>query len=242
MRIKLFESFENEDFIQVVKDCFQDLLDDSNADILDSGQFPDYDIVIDCYLPPNEVETNSFDRFFNQNKTYMDSLTQVKNCLDRLKQELNDEFDLEFESGENDDKTFYLVLLFKKGEPKIGEFYKVSADGRISIDKDDLRKVLNIPQSSEISRSSGSSGQRISIYFTTEEKLDEYKESVIDKMCKLKVGDEILVAEIDWEGWKDSKNISKFKIFKNQSRGNNRWSQKIHYIEFGINPNIKFTY
>lgn len=245
MKLKLFETFSSNDaFIQSVKDCFQDLIDDGLSYILsDESDFPDFDIVINCDLPPNDIETTSIDKFFNQNKMFSDSLQQVSNCLERLKQESPDEFDLEFEFGENDDKTCYLILLFKQGASKRGEFYKTTADGSILIDKDDLRKVLGIPQSSEISRSSGSSGKRISIYFRTEEELDEYKDSVINKMCELKVGDDLLLSEIDWEGWKNKKDLSKYKIFKNQSRSRgDYYSAKIHYIEFGLNPDIKFTY
>ena len=39
MRIKLFENFKNEELLQIVKDCFQDLLDEGFAEIADSEEF-----------------------------------------------------------------------------------------------------------------------------------------------------------------------------------------------------------
>ena len=71
MRIKLFENFKNEELLQIVKDCFQDLLDEGFAEIADSEEFiEEYksSVIICCTVPKDETESNSLIVFIIKRK------------------------------------------------------------------------------------------------------------------------------------------------------------------------------
>ena len=246
MKIKLFENFQEGELLQAIKDCFQDLLDDDKAEIQNyTDSFGEYDAVIICFLPPKDLETNSFSKFISQEKTYHDSLLEVNHCIERLRQVAEVEFDFEYELYEHDDKTWQLVLLFSIGSENRGEFYKINPDGKISIDYDDLKKILEIPSSTYFSRSTDGKKQTLKIYFKTPEKIDEDGPDVIEKMLKLKVGDKDFVTERDWNYSypPTKKDLAKFKIRKNQDKpGGEYYSPKVHYIEFSLNPELIFSY
>lgn len=237
MKLKLFENFQKDDtFIQEVKDCFQDLIDEGDVEIGDSDDWGDYDIVLHCILPTNEVETNSYDKFINQNKLYNDGLTSINNCVERLKQYSNYEFDLDFDYHTNDDATCSFFLQFKKGKSVRGDFYKI-INGYVSIDYDDLRNLLKLPQSTEIKLYTGSVGKRIAIYFRTVERFEEQKDSLIQNIRKLEIDGEKFISKIDWN---PSSFHSKGKLTDHQF-GNSldSYHRTLYRIEFSINPKIK---
>lgn len=246
MRIKLFENFDGRiEFSQAVKDCFQDLLDDSKAEIQNTTDFGEYDAVIECFLPPKNLETNSFSKFISHEKKYHDSLLEVNHCIERLRQVADVEFDFEYELYENGDKTCSIVLLFSIGSENRGQFYKVNPDGKVSIDYDDLKNILGIPSSTDFSRSTDGKKQTLKIYFKTPEAIDEDGYELIEKMLKLKVGDKDLVTERDWTYSypPTKKDLAKFKIRKNQDKsGGGYYAPKVHYIEFSLNPELIFSY
>jgi len=240
MRIKLFENFENTSFIQNVKDCFYDLIDDGIAQILDKEDWESYDIVLDITLPANEVESASYHKFFDQSKEYFEKLNVVNDCIERLKIHNGESFDLEYDFGTNDDRTCSLVLMFKKETSEVGGFYKISPDGSVLLDKDGLRELLGIPKSTEFRRYSGSYGKFLAIYFKNQETLDDHKKKVIDIMCNLKINDKPFLTESEITGYRggDVSKKRKYEIYSPRYEGD----KQVNYISFHLNDEIKFAY
>jgi len=129
MRIKLFENFKNDDLLNNVKDCFQELIDEDIAEIADSEQFIEEfksSIIISCTIPSGESSSTSFDSFYSQKKKHFDLLTEVKNCIDRLKQVHNNDVDVNFEHYSDSDGDFQIDFYISEGIGKSGDFWKIS--------------------------------------------------------------------------------------------------------------------
>jgi hypothetical protein len=241
MRIILFEDFNGKNFATSVKDCFQDLIDDGRANIV-TDYSDDFDITIEVILNTYEIDTNSFDKFVNQHQLFNQELQEIYSVVQRVKEDYTDDFDLSFEYVTNSDDTITLFLCFSEALAPKGDFYKLNPDG-VSIDRDELKKILNLPKSCTFGHSVGSNSERFRIYFSNPELLDEYQKDVIEKMSNLKVGTQQLLAPTTWDF--AGKNKDTYKVFKNHDTGNSRYTSILdlkHFIDFSINPELKLSY
>lgn len=222
--LKLFEELEGDEFVEQVKDVFSDLIDDDKVHIEDVEDWGDYDIVIGCILPNSDIETISYDKFIQQSKLYYEALNNIDSHVERLKKHSDFDFTLDYDLYSNSDETSFLVLMFKEGKSQIGQFYRKNLNGSISLDKSELKKLINLNKTSTTIRVVGGSyGKRLSVQFVNNTSLEEYKESLIVNIRKLKIEGQQFIVPISWGGLR--------KIdFKIQDDGKT--------IEFGINPEI----
>lgn len=244
MRIILFEDFNGKNFATSVKDCFQDLIDDGRANIV-TDYSDDFDITIEVILNTYEIDTNSFDKFVNQHQSFNQELQEVYSLVQRVKEDYTDDFDLSFEYVTNSDDTITLFLCFSEALAPKGDFYKLNPDGRVSIDRDELKKILNLPKSCTFGSSIGSGSEKFRIYFSNPELLEENEKDVIEKMSNLKVGTLQLVVPTTWGFAGKSGDKTIYKVFKNYDTGNSRYSSMLdlkHFIDFSINPELKLSY
>lgn len=254
MRIKLFENFKNEELLENVKDCFQDLIDDDIAEIADSEEFTEEfksSVIISCIIPSDKSSSTSFDSFYNQKKNHFDIITEVKNCVDRLKQVHNNDVDVNFEYYSDSDENLQIDFYISEGIGKIGDFWKISNDGLVRLDYDKLIDVLKIPKV-EFSRSfsgkiGGNDSYSLGVYFKNESELDKYSKKLIDDMLNLEVDGKKLVADHKWSySTSTGDEISKYKIYReyNRHRSTGYYDTKkdiVNYIDFGLNPELKYA-
>lgn len=226
-KLKLWEAWrteESDEFVEQVKDVFIDLIDDDKAQIEDSEDWGDYDIVIGFKLPNADIETISYDKFLQQSKLYYDALNNIDSLVERLKNHSEYDFTLDYDHYSNSDETSFLILMFKEGKSQISQFYRRNLNGSISLDKSELKKLTNLNKTSTTIRVVGGSyGKRLSIQFLNNASLEKYKESLIASIRKLKIEGKQFIVPISWGG---SRKID----FKIQDDGKT--------IEFGINPEI----
>jgi hypothetical protein len=233
--LKLFEELEGHEFVEQVKDIFSDLIDDDKCEIEDVDDWGDYDIVLGCKLPNADIETISYNKFIQQSKLYYEDLNNIDSCVERLKKHSDFDFTLDYDLYSNSDETSYLILMFKEGKSQIGQFYRKNLNGSISLDKSELKNLLNLNKTSTTIRVVGGSyGRRLhrdpwwtlprlSIQFVNNASLEEHKESLIVNIRKLKIEGEQFIFPISW---------GKSRLVDYQTQGDGKT------IEFGINPKI----
>ncbi len=247
MRIKLFENFKNEELLQIVKDCFQDLLDEGFAEIADSEEFiEEYksSVIICCTVPKDETDSSSFDSFYNQKKKHFDIISQIKNCLDRVRQAHTEEIDINFEYGADGNGDLQIDIYINEGSPESGEFWKIGKDGMLRLDFENLKEYLKLPKGCKISMSSTGRNKLVSIYFKSAEELESYQERVIGEFSSIKIHDKDLAVSNEWvyPAYRPE-DKAKYKIYKNYNRHRSTGyydNQKdiVHYIEFALNPEL----
>lgn len=250
MRIKLFENFKNDELLNSVKDCFQELIDEDIAEIADSEQFIEEfksSIIISCTIPSGKSSSTSFDSFYSQKKKHFDLLTEVKNCIDRLKQVHNNDVDVNFEHYSDSDGDLQIDFYISEGIGKSGDFWKISNDGLVRLDYDKLRVVLNL-QDIKFSKSfTGHGSYSLSVYFKSKEELDEHYKKLIDDMLNIEVDGKKLIADHKWSySTSTGDEISKYKIYReyNRHRSTGYYDNRkdiVNYIEFGLNPELKYA-
>lgn len=251
MRIKLFENFDTSELFQSVKDCFQDLIDDDVVEFVDNTELTEEfksSIVIYCNLPKDTIDSSSFDDFFNQKKSHFNTLSEVKSCLETLKQHHHDIIDINFEYSEYEDGSLQIVLYITEGSPEVGDFWKISKDGLLRLDYEKLKNHLKLPENCRISMSSTGSNKILSIYFKTEEELESHKEKLIKDILDFKINGKEITAPMEWV-YPASKPDDKgrYKIYKNYNRHSstgyydNR-KDIVHYISFSLNPEFNISW
>lgn len=253
MRIKLFENFNNPELLDNIKDIFQDLSDDDIVSIHTRYTQNEYDIpentvMLFVYVPSDIVNSNNFEKLFEQKKKHFSIFQEVKNCIDRLKIAHNDSIDVYYEYYEDSDHNYVLELHISEGETTGGEFWKLSNDGLIRIDYDELKEYLKLPKNVNIGMSSDGSQKILGFYFKTAEDLDNHTKDLIDQMLKIKIQDKEMVADYTWTyGGFSGDDRSKYKIYKNYNRHrstgyyDNR-EDIVHYISFGLNKDLNFNW
>ena len=250
MRIKLFENFENNELLNSVKDCFQELIDEDIAEIADSEQFTEEfksSIIISCTIPSGKSSSTSFDSFYSQKKKHFDLLTEVKSCVDRLKQVHSNDVDVNFEYYSDSNGDLQIDFFISEGTGKSGDFWKISNDGLVRLDYDKLRVVLNLPNVKFSKSFSGYGSYSLSVYFKDKEELDEYSKKLIDDMLNLEVDGKKLVADHKWSyNTSTGDEISKYKIYReyNRHRSTGYYDSRkdiVNYIDFGLNPELKYA-
>jgi hypothetical protein len=146
--LKLYKIFENneDDLIQIIKDCFAEFIDDNMADVY----YDDYENVIKLELtietpPTGRVDLDSLSKSYQLTH---DVIEDVKVALIRLKEEypgLSE--DVQFSTN---DEYHCISISFHKESAKIGEFYRKRGD-RIEIEKDKLKSILKLDKDVKIS-------------------------------------------------------------------------------------------
>ena len=250
MRIKLLENFNNRELLDNIKDIFQDLSDDDIVSIHTRYTQNEYDIaqntvMIFVYIPSDSVNSNSFEKLFDQKQKHFHIFQEVKNCIERLKIAHNDFIDVFCEYYEDSDHNHILELHISEGETTGGDFWKIVSDN-IRIDYDELKEYLKLPKNVNIGMSSDGSQKILSFYFKTEEDLDAHTKDLINQMLKIKIQDKEVVADYTWTyGGFSGDDRSKYKIYKNYNRHrstgyyDNR-EDIVHYISFGLNKDLNF--
>jgi len=233
MRIKLFENFKNNELLNSVKDCFQELIDEDIAEIADSEQFTEEfksSIIISCTIPSGKSSSTSFDSFYSQKKKHFDLLTEVKSCVDRLKQVHSNDVDVNFEYYSDSNGDLQIDFYISEGTGKSGDFWKIS--------------LPNVKFSKSFS---GYGSYSLSVYFKDKEELDEYSKKLIDDMLNLEVDGKKLVADHKWSyNTSTGDEISKYKIYReyNRHRSTGYYDSRkdiVNYIDFGLNPELKYA-
>lgn len=252
MRIKLFENFNNPELLDNIKDIFQDLSDDDIVSIHTRYTQNEYDIpentvMLFVYIPSDIVNSNNFEKLFDQKQKHFHIFQEVKNCIDRLKIAHNDSIDVYCEYYEDSDQNYVLELHISEGETTGGDFWKLS-NGLIRIDYDELKEYLKLPKNVNIGMSSDGRQKILGFYFKTAEDLDNHTKDLIDQMLKIKIQDKEMVADYTWTyGGFSGDDRSKYKIYKNYNRHrstgyyDNR-EDIVHYISFGLNKDLNFNW
>jgi len=237
--IRLFENFNEEEFINSIKDCFSDLLDDDIVEI----DIDEDEVVVWMSIKTNFRTTNIND-FFNSKEIEMNILKGVKLALERITSiyDIDYDVDCEFDVGDND---YQLILRLNPGDPKEGEFYKETKHG-VKINYSKLQEILNLPSNVDISLSS-SSGYHLNFRFRSESELEKYKDKLIEDFMKLKIDNKPLAGNTKWS-WSTSTGaeIAPYKIYKNYKRNyvgsRGRGEETVNSVEFGLNNKLQFTW
>jgi hypothetical protein len=251
MIIQLFENFDKSELFHNVKDCFQDLIDSEVAEFVDNEDLiEDFksSIIVCCIIPKDKTDSTSFDEFFNQKKKHFNILSEIKSCLETLKQHHDDVIDINFDYSEDEDGELQINFYITEGTPEVGDFWKISNDGLLRLDYEKLKKYLKIPDSCQVSMSSTGSNKILSIYFKTEEELESHKEKLIKDILDFKIKGKEITAPTEW-AYPASKPEDKgrYKIYKNYNRHrstgyyDNR-KDIVHYIQFSLNPEFNISW
>jgi hypothetical protein len=213
MKLKLFENFIDEDeLLQSIKDCFQDLLDDDDVQIEEVT----ISTIQLCFFTPEYQTTYTFENYFDFYKNKFDFILNVKNCVERLKKMYDGDLDFSFEEYDRNDQ---FIISISKGSSQVGDFWKITPDEMLRFDFNKLREYLNLSTKNEINLASSGSGYKvIDIYFKSVEELDELKESVIKKLIDYKINNKDLFTEKAWVHPPSEKDFSKYKITRNYNR------------------------
>lgn len=217
MRLKLFENFIDEDeLLQVIKDCFQELLDDDNIEIDEIDNPNGKNSIQLCFFTPEHQTTYTFENYFDFYKNKFDFILNVKNCVERLKKMYDGDLDFSFEEYDSNEQ---FIISISEGSSQVGDFWKITPDEMLRFDFNKLREYLNLSVKNEIHLvTSGSEYKAIDIYFKSVEELDELKESVIKKLIDYKINNKDLFTEKAWVHPPSDKDISKYKITRNYNR------------------------
>lgn len=235
-RIRLFESFDEKEFQDIIKDCFSNLLDEGKVEFDVS---PDNEISIYA-----KIETKFppvIDDFFEAKSEEMKLLSEIKDSIERIDKVYGVEYDVDcdFAKGEFDYEIF---LFFQPGSPKIGEFYKESK-GIIKLDYSKLKTILKLPSTIDIHISMGSHTY-LNFRFENESDLDEYKDDLIENVQKLKINGIPIVEDVVWSYGFNGDEISKYKIFRNYKQQytdrRGRGEKTINSVEFGLTKKLEF--
>lgn len=240
-RINKFKIFENiSDFSNIIKDCFNDLIDD---EIIDIDTNDDGEIVIWLSIKTNFGTTNIND-FFKSKEEEMNILNSIKLSLERMSKiyDVDCDVDCEFNIGEGD---YQLTLILSPGVPKEGEFYKETKHG-IKINYSKLQEILKLPRNVDISLSLGS-GYRLNFRFINETELEKYKDKLIEGFMKLKINNKPLSGNVEWSrSTHTGAEISPYKVrknYKSRYRGpRGEGEETINSVEFGITDKLEFTW
>lgn len=229
MKIKLFENFEEDEFIKCVKNCFSELIDDELACIdTDDGSVL---VWIDI---KTDYESGDINKFFQSKEEEMSILRDIKGALERIKSVYDIDYDVDHEFDIKDDE-YQILLILDPGIPKEGDFYKEKKYG-IKIDYTKLRETLNLPNNLKISTWTGRDTE-IEFIFPNSDELDKYKDKLIKDLLNLKVGEIYLVINKT-----PKKNEPPYKIFKNYERtiyrDGIRGVETINGIRFVVNDQI----
>jgi hypothetical protein len=238
MRIKLFENFGQEDFVNAIKDSFSHLIDDERVfiEIHDGGE----EVII--WSKINISYSSDFESFLSHKEEEMSLLKEIKESVERIDKIYDIDYDIDCDfSVSNSDYEF--VLHFTPGKSKEGDFYKETKHG-IKFDYSKLRKILNLPNSVDIYTSFGSS-HRLNFEFKNKEELDKYKDQLIKDFQTLKVFGVELNTEITWSYSTFSGNeVSKYKIYRDYKQSytgaSGRGERIINTVKFGLNPGLDY--
>jgi len=236
IKIKLYESFDNNEFLDNVKDCFQDLIDDdivSIESIGDSEYCPKDTISLCCNIKRHK-DTLSFDEFYKSCTEYFDTITHFKKCLDRLYMENKNDVDVNYIFYEDVEYNF-IELHLSELKTTIGDFWRKmpvswNLKQEIRIDKFKFIEFFSLPSDTKITITSSGDEDYISVFFINSDILEEHSDILIKKITSTKIED------IDFT--KVGKNKSEYKIIKNKrfSRGG-----LVNYIEFVVNKELDIS-
>ena len=240
MRLKLFETFENDkELLRHVKEYFGDMIDEDECDL---------DVDEDEIYLYFEIETNyqnpSFEDFFNYKKKEFEKISLIHVTIERLHKSYDGDFDVNLES-EVDTNSFTIILRITPGTAKEGEFYKITKHG-VKFNNGKLISILKLPKSTEVSLSYGTN-HHLSFQFNDEQDLERYKDRLIEDFLKLKIDGKPLCADSKF-GWSSSTGdeMLKYKIHKNYKRDyhgrRGAGSETINSVEFGLNSEFDYSW
>jgi len=251
MRIKLFENFKNEELLENAKECFQDLFDEDIAELTDSEQFTEEyksSVIICCTVPCDETSSSSFDNFFNQKKKHFDVLSQIKDCLERLRKAHPEEIDINFDYSEDSNGDLQINLYINEGTPEAGDFWKIGKDVLLRLDFDNLKEYLKIPKNCIITMSTTGRNNLLNIYFKNQEELESYQKKTIEDFLNIKINGIELTSSTNWVyPPSNPEDTGRYKIHKNYNRHRSTgyYDDKkdiVNYIEFCLNPEFDISW
>jgi hypothetical protein len=243
MRIKLFENFKNVELLQNVKDCFQELIDDDIAYIPEDAPDDFESIIISLTIPKAEsqgfVMSNTFEEFFQKKEKEFKLISEINNCIERLKKQHDETIDTNCEIYDGNNGNLQIDIEISEGEPEIGEFWKIGKNGTIRLDYQKLKKYLNIPSDVRISISSGGTKVKyLSFHFKNDEEFESNKESLIKNISDIKINGVELTSDHEWVYPSNGK--SRYQIQKKYDKISRR--QVYDYISFFLNPELNFNW
>lgn len=238
MKIKLFESFDNQEFFNAIKDCFSHLIDEEKMSI----EKEEDEVFLWVTIPLNY--SSSINDFFATKEKEMQLLSEIKSALDSISKIHDIDYDVDCDFSANS-KEYDLTLRFTPGTAKEGEFYKDTKHG-IKIDYIKLEKILDLPKSVDISMNFGTR-HRLSFQLKNEEELEKYKDKLIKDFANLKIYGVTLMDNITWSyGGFNGDEIAPYKVYKNYKQSfsgrSGTGSRVINTIDFGLTDGFEYTW
>jgi len=203
-KFEIIRESKDSEFEQMVVDSFSDLIDEEFAEIIELDDKFIGKVGISIYLN-DPTESSDIKEFIKVENSRNDVLRSVYNSIKKLESLTDDNLFVEYEYFDNE-----LVLYFEMGSGKFGDFYKISPSGLVSIDKEVLKKYIDLKYQYDLKFSSinddGDKSHIISIK-TSGSIIDNNYESIVENLESLYIGDKPLLKSkvIRWESSKPIK-------------------------------------
>jgi hypothetical protein len=219
---KFNESKSN--LIEIVTNCFSDLIDNEDAEIIEEDS-TESEVVLSIYLGSINTETPDIEEIINSGKKTYQTLNKVDLSIKRLK--VMGDFSIESEFfGEE------LTLIIQEGEKRKEGFLIVYPDGKVSIDISELKEYLDFKYILDITKTSmldGTKQYTLLKIKTGSSVMDKSKEVILDKILNYKLDGVPIVREVDY-------GQRKVKYFEET---NERYNKSIKFI---LNPDINWNW